>query len=61
MVVELGDRELSTHPRSGAGRSTPPGNRAWPLGLVPGNSMPEDRARRLRRQRLGPVEASTGL
>ena len=55
--AELGDRELSTHPRTGAHHSTPPGNKARPLGLAPGNSMSENRARRLLRQRLGPVRA----
>ena len=53
----LGDRELSIHPRNGARRSTPPGSKARPLGLAPGNSTSEDRARRLRRRRLGPVRA----
>ena len=51
--AELGDRELSTHPRSGAGRSTPPGSKARPLGLAPGNLKSEHRTLRLPRRRLG--------
>ena len=59
--AELGDRELSTHPRSGAGRSTPPGSKARPLGLAPGNSSPRIAPESCVDKGWGGKGSSTGL